>query len=91
MVWERRGHAGRGFLGPPDWAKLARGLYEIAAAENREPSLVALLNTKDAVFDAVTVSVGMLKSARVHPREVFWPASRPALRKVMIAHKSEST
>ncbi|MCA3749654.1 MAG: DNA repair protein RadC [Rubrobacter sp.] len=57
---------------------------------DREHFVVVLLNTKNEVIEAPTVSVGTLSSSLVHPREVFKPAIRASAASVVLAHNHPS-
>ena len=58
---------------------------------DRERFVVLILNTKNAVLDIETVSIGTLSSALVHPREVFKPAIRAGAAGVILAHNHPSS
>jgi len=57
---------------------------------DREHFVVVLLNTKNEVIEAPTISVGTLSSSLVHPREVFKPAIRASAASVVLAHNHPS-
>ena len=72
---------------PADVDGLLRGRI---ANLDREHFVVVLLNTKNEVIEAPTVSVGTLSSSLVHPREVFKPAIRASAASVVLAHNHPS-
>ena len=72
---------------PADVDGLLRGRI---ANLDRENFVVVLLNTKNEVLEAPTVSVGTLSAALVHPREVFKPAIRASAASVILAHNHPS-
>ena len=72
---------------PADVERLLRGRI---AHLDRENFVVVLLNTKNEVIEASTVSVGTLGASLVHPREVFKPAVRASAASVILAHNHPS-
>jgi len=72
---------------PADVDGLLRGRI---ANLDREHFVVVLLNTKNEVIEAPTISVGTLSSSLVHPREVFKPAIRASAASVVLAHNHPS-
>jgi DNA repair protein RadC len=72
---------------PADVERLLRGRI---ANLDRENFVVVLLNTKNEVIEASTVSVGTLGASLVHPREVFKPAVRASAASVILAHNHPS-
>ncbi len=72
---------------PADVDGLLRGRI---ANLDRENFVVVLLNTKNEVLEAPTISVGTLSSTLVHPREVFKPAIRASAASVVLAHNHPS-
>ncbi|MBA2442218.1 MAG: DNA repair protein RadC [Rubrobacter sp.] len=72
---------------PADVDGLLRGRI---ATLDRENFVVVLLNTKNEVLEAPTVSVGTLSASLVHPREVFKPAIRASAASVILAHNHPS-
>ena len=73
--------------GPEDVYKILRGRL---AHLDRERFVVVLLNTKNAVIESPTVSIGTLSASLVHPREVFKPAIRAGAAAVILAHNHPS-
>ena len=57
---------------------------------DRERFVVVLLNTKNAVLETHTVSIGTLSSSLVHPREVFKPAVRTSAAGLILVHNHPS-
>jgi DNA repair protein RadC len=51
---------------------------------------VVLLNTKNIVIDAITVSMGSLNSSIVHPREIFLQAVRKSAASIIVCHNHPS-
>lgn len=72
---------------PADVDALLRGRL---AHLDRERFVVVLLNTKNAVLAAETVSIGTLSSSLVHPREVFKPAIQAGAASVILVHNHPS-
>jgi len=72
---------------PADVDGLLRGRI---ANLDRENFVAVLLNTKNEVLEAPTISVGTLSSSLVHPREVFKPAIRASAAGVVLAHNHPS-
>jgi DNA repair protein RadC len=72
---------------PGDAATL---LWDRLKDADREIFLVLLLDTKNAVIGINTVSIGILDSALVHPREVFKPASIANAAAILLAHNHPS-
>lgn len=72
---------------PWDCYKVLRDLLE---DEDREHFLVVTLNTKNEINNIITVSIGTLNSAIVHPREVFKSAILSNANKIIIAHNHPS-
>ena len=67
------------------------GLLQCRVAhEDREHFVVVLLNTKNRVIGAPTVSIGTLSASIVHPREVFKPAIKAGAASVILAHNHPS-
>lgn len=57
---------------------------------DREHFRAALLNTRHEVLDIVTIAVGGLDSAPIHPREVFKEAIRRSAAAVILIHNHPS-
>lgn len=57
---------------------------------DREHLVAVLLDSKNQVLAAPTVSVGTLASSPVHPREVFKPAIKASAASVILAHNHPS-
>lgn len=74
--------------GPEDVYRLLRGRL---AHLDRERFVVVVLNTKNAVLESPTVSIGTLSASLVHPREVFKPAIRAGAAAVILAHNHPSS
>lgn len=72
---------------PEDAADLVRGALH---DQKREHFLAVLLDTKHAVLEVVTVSVGSLDASLVHPREVFREAIRASAAAIIVAHNHPS-
>ncbi|QEZ70875.1 DNA recombinase (plasmid) [Paraclostridium bifermentans] len=72
---------------PWDCYKVLRDLLEY---EDREHFLALTLNTKNEINSIITVSIGTLNSAMVHPREVFKSAILSNANKIIIAHNHPS-
>ncbi|MEG1409705.1 MAG: DNA repair protein RadC [Bacilli bacterium] len=72
---------------PWDCYKVLRDLLE---DEDREYFLALTLNTKNEINNIITVSIGTLNSAIVHPREVFKSAILSNANKIIIAHNHPS-
>lgn len=72
---------------PADVDGLLRGRI---AHEEREHFVCVLLDTKNHVSAAPTISVGTLTASLVHPREVFRPAIRASANAVVLAHNHPS-
>lgn len=74
--------------GPKDVYEFLRGRL---AHLDRERFVVLLLNTKNAVIESHTVSIGTLSSALVHPREIFKPAIQASAASIILAHNHPSS
>lgn len=74
--------------GPGDVYEFLRGRL---AHLDRERFVVLLLNTKNAVIESHTVSIGTLSSALVHPREIFKPAIQASAASIILAHNHPSS
>jgi DNA repair protein RadC len=74
--------------GPQDVYELLKGRL---AHLDRERFVVLLLNTKNAVIESHTVSIGTLSSALVHPREIFKPAIQASAASIILAHNHPSS
>ena len=72
---------------PADAAILVRDRLQDA---DREHFMVLMLDTKNRVIGVNTVSIGILDSALVHPREVFKPAILCNASSVILAHNHPS-
>lgn len=72
---------------PADVDELLRGRI---ANQDRENFIAVLLNTKNEVIEAPTISIGTLQASLVHPREVFKPAIRASAASVILAHNHPS-
>ena len=72
---------------PQDAAAVVR---EYLASTNREHFVILLLDTKNAVIGINTVSVGILNSAPIHPREVYKPAILANAANIILAHNHPS-
>lgn len=57
---------------------------------DRECFVAVLLNTKNEVIEAPTISVGTLSSSLVHPREVFKPAIKASAASIILVHNHPS-
>lgn len=73
--------------GPEDVDGLLRGRI---ANLDRENFVAVLVNSKNEVLEAPTISIGTLSAALVHPREVFKPAIRASAASVVLAHNHPS-
>jgi DNA repair protein RadC len=69
---------------------VARLLHTFLDDLDREAFAVVMLNTKNKVIGVNMVSLGMLDSAIVHPREVFKPAILANAASVIVAHNHPS-
>ncbi|MBN2421823.1 DNA repair protein RadC [Candidatus Woesearchaeota archaeon] len=58
--------------------------------EKQEKFIVLLLDTKSRVIAEEVVSIGILDSALIHPREVFKPAIRNSASKIILVHNHPS-
>lgn len=58
--------------------------------EKREHVIAVILNAKCEIEAKVTVSIGELSSASLHPREVFSPAIRRGGAAIIVAHNHPS-
>lgn len=82
--------------GPQERARIRgpRDVYELLSPtlrdEKREHFVALLLDTRNGVLRAPTVSVGDLSSAIVHPREVFAEAIRHGAASLIVAHNHPS-
>jgi DNA repair protein RadC len=72
---------------PADVATLLSGYMRHL---DREHFRAVLLNTRHEVLDVVTVAVGGLDSAPIHPREVFKEAIRRSAAAVVLVHNHPS-
>ncbi len=72
---------------PADLVALLRGRL---AHLDREHFVCVLLDTKNRVVSAPTVSVGTLSASLVHPREVFKPAVKAGAASIVLAHNHPS-
>ena len=72
---------------PEDVANLLRG--ELGSAD-REIFKEILVNTKNGVIQVLTVAVGSLNAALVHPREVLKPAIKASAAGIIICHNHPS-
>lgn len=59
-------------------------------AEKREFFVVVLQDAKGCVIEQLTVSIGTLTHAPVHPREVFYPAIRHKAASLILVHNHPS-
>lgn len=57
---------------------------------DREHLVAVLLDGKNQVLSAPTISVGTLSSSPVHPREVFKPAIKASAASIILAHNHPS-
>jgi len=51
---------------------------------------VITLNTKNTIIQKHLVTMGLLDSAPVHPREVFYPAIKDGARAIIVVHNHPS-
>lgn len=65
-------------------------VWECVKESDREKFVVLLLDTKNGVIGATIVSVGILDSALVHPREVFKPAILCNAAAIILSHNHPS-
>lgn len=65
-------------------------LSDLLEDEDREHFLVVTLNTKNEINNIITVSIGTLNRAIIHPREVFKSAILSNANKIIIAHNHPS-
>ena len=65
-------------------------MIEYLKETDREHFVVVLLDTKSAVIGITTVSIGILDSALVHPREVYKPAILSNAAAIILAHNHPS-
>jgi DNA repair protein RadC len=72
---------------PRDLAELFAGLLE---GLDREALYVALLDSKNRIIGVNLVSLGILDSSLVHPREVFKPAILLGAASIVLAHNHPS-
>lgn len=72
---------------PRDAAAVA---WECVKESDREKFVVLLLDTKNSIIGATIVSVGILDSALVHPREVFKPAILCNAAAIILSHNHPS-
>ena len=83
--WKPRGEV---FLRDP------AAVYEIMCGRrlprDREVFSALLLNAKNCLIRAVTVSVGTLTASLVHPREVFKAAVRHSAASIILVHNHPS-
>lgn len=80
--------AERAVIAKPEDA--ARLLAEYLQGADREYFVVMLLDTKNRVIGLSTVSVGILDSSLVHPREVFKPAIISNAASILVGHNHPS-
>ena len=71
-------------------AEAAKLLTEYLQGSDREHFVVILLDTKNRVIGLNTVSVGILDSSLVHPREVYKPAILSNAASILVAHNHPS-
>jgi len=85
LAAEERASIGKKVRGPEDIAALVRPLIAGLQAEH---FVAVLLNTKNGIIDGgvVTVAVGSLNAALVHPRELFKEAIRRSAAAIVLAH-----
>lgn len=57
---------------------------------DREVFCVILLDTKNKVIAVLTIAIGTLSTATVHPREIFKPAIKASAAGVILAHNHPS-
>jgi len=69
---------------------IARLLADHLQGVDREHFVSILLDTKNKVIGITTVSVGILDSSIVHPREVFKPAILSNAASIVVAHNHPS-
>jgi DNA repair protein RadC len=84
-------------LAPPARRAAIRAPADVAALVggqmrhlDREHFRAALLNTRHEVLDLVTIAVGGLDSAPIHPREVFKEAIRRSAAAIILIHNHPS-
>lgn len=74
--------------------KNPRNVYEIASTylegADREHFVVMMLDTKNQVIGINTVSIGVLSSCPIHPREVFKPAILANAAGIILLHNHPS-
>src|SRR5579871_2009807 len=71
-------------------AVAAKLLTEYLQGADREHFVVILLDSKNRVIGITTVSVGILDSSLVHPREVYKPAILCNAASILVAHNHPS-
>ncbi|MGQ9463866.1 MAG: RadC family protein [Candidatus Fervidibacter sp.] len=80
--------AGKIFVRSP--SDVARLLISEMRYLDRENLKAVLLNTRNAVLDVVTISVGTLNASLAHPRECFKEAIRQSAAAVIFVHNHPS-
>lgn len=70
--------------------KVADYLREKIGREKKEHFIVLLLDSQNNLISIQDISVGILNSSLVHPREVFEPAIRQLAAKILLAHNHPS-
>ena len=70
--------------------RVADYLREKFGREKKEHFIVLLLDSQNNYINIHDISVGILNSSLVHPREVFEPAMRQLAARIVIAHNHPS-
>ena len=84
MVMEGEGDPKK-ILGREDVARFARE-FLFLHEKDREHFVVLLLNTKNEIMAHEIVTMGILDSSLVHPREVFKPAIAGSAASIIVIH-----
>lgn len=70
--------------------KVWKLLYPEMACLKREEFRVIILNNKNRLLKKVTVSIGTVTEALIHPREIFREAIKEAAAAIIVAHNHPS-
>jgi len=70
--------------------QVAEYLIELLGREKKEHFLALLLDAKNNLINVNKITIGILNSTLVHPREVFEPAIRHLAAYIIIAHNHPS-
>jgi len=70
--------------------KVWKLLYPEMVCLKREEFRVIILNNKNRLLKKVTVSIGTVTEALIHPREIFREAIREAAASIIVAHNHPS-